>query len=113
MAATFRVDSTFAIKGRGLVISGQVASGTVQVGGTVTIPDSKGTSRARRITGVETGNGQDSQGHIRAFVGLVLGKLPFVDLGSARAHLVPGLVLTVADPESEVLSLFSPVPDSR
>jgi translation elongation factor EF-Tu-like GTPase len=108
VAATFRVESTFAIKGRGLVISGQVASGAVEVGGTVTIPDSKGTGRARRITGVETANGLDSRGQIRAQMGLVLGKLPLVDLGSARAHLVPGLILTVSDPEAEVLSLFPP-----
>jgi elongation factor Tu len=113
MAATFRVDTTFAIKGRGLVISGKVVSGTVHIGGTVSIPDSKGTSRARRITGVETGNGQDSEGHIRAFVALILGKLPVLDVNAARAHLVPGLILTISDPESEVLSLFLPVPDSH
>jgi translation elongation factor EF-1alpha len=108
--ATFRVDSTFAIKGRGLVIAGQIASGKLQLGGTVTIPDSKGTSRTRRITGVESGHGQDAQGHIRAFVGLVLGKLPLLDLASARAHLVPGFVLTVSDPEPEAESLFPPLP---
>lgn len=113
MPATFRVANSFPIKGRGLVISGQVASGTVEVGSTVTIPDSKGTSRARRVTGVESANGQDSQGQIRAFVGLVLGKIPFTDLHSARAHLVPGLILTVSDPEAEVLSLFPPVPDTQ
>lgn len=113
MAATFRVDTAFAIKGRGLVISGQVTSGTVQVGGTVTLPDAKGTARARRITGVETAHGQDSQGQIRRMMGLVLGKLPLVDLSSAKAHLVPGLLLAVSDPESEVLSLFPPVPSSN
>lgn len=111
MPATFRVHKSFSLKGRGLVVSGQIASGAVPPGGTVLIPDAKGAMRARRITSVESGSGMDAQGGIRALVGLVLATLPLLDLNAARTYLVPGLLLSVSDPESEVLSLFTPVPD--
>lgn len=106
MPATFRVDHSFTIKGRGLVIAGQIATGKVQLGGMVTLPDSKGAQRARRITSVEAGNGLDADGQVRGFVGIVLGKLPVPDVAAAQAHLTKGFLLAVSDPEAGTPSLF-------
>lgn len=106
MAGTFRVDRSFALKGRGLVIAGEIASGTVQAGATVTIPDAKGIGRSRRITSVETGTGLNARGEIGPFVGLVLGTLPLPDLAAAQAYFASNQLLTIADPVSDTQSLF-------
>ena len=99
MAGTFRTDSSFFIKGHGLFIRGQIASGTVEVGGMVAIPDRHGRSRHERITRVELGTASDAGGTIQRLAGLQLGALGPADIALVRALLTPGMELRVADPE--------------
>ncbi len=52
MAATFRADAAFIITGRGLVWAGILTAGAVSTGDMILI-DKEGTSRRRRISGLE------------------------------------------------------------
>lgn len=99
MAGTFRIDGTFIIRGHGLFLRGQMTTGSVQVGGTVTIAEPHGETREERITRVDTGNGSDATGRIQSFLGLQLGALGAAEISRVQALLPPGLELRIADPQ--------------
>ena len=83
MAGTFRVESIFTITGRGFVIAGDIAAGSVRVGGWVAIPDGAGATRLVRVTDLSMGrrgNGAPD------FVGLLLGELRPEEVNALRAH---------------------------
>ena len=99
MAGTFRTDSSFIIKGHGLFVRGRMSSGTVLVGGTLTIPAGSGPARLERITRVELGQAPDAAGEMERLVGLQLGALKPAEVPVVRELLTAGMELAVADPE--------------
>lgn len=99
MAGTFRVDSTFVIRGHGLFLRGQMTAGSVSVGGVLAITGQQGEIREERITRVDAGNGADAAGRIQRFLGLQLGGIASADISALQMLLKPGLELQVADPQ--------------
>ena len=102
MGATFLVEETFVITGRGLVIAGQIADGTVRVGDRVALPEGSDRTRFETLTGVEAGHGPNGSGGIRGYVGLVLGELAPAEIADLRDRLTPGTRLRVQDPGAGV-----------
>jgi hypothetical protein len=96
MAGIFRIESTFTITGRGFVVAGDIVTGSVRVGGRVTLPDGTGETRLVRVTDVSMGRRGTGAPD---FVGLLLGELRPDEATALRERLAAGLELTVDDPE--------------
>ena len=95
MGATFLIEDTFVITGRGLVVAGQIVDGTLQVGDRVALPGGSKGTRFEIVTGVESGHGPNGSGGTRGYVGLVLGELPQADIPDLRDRLKAGTRLRV------------------
>lgn len=90
LTATFQIKGSFHITGRGLVAIGDILSGKIAIGDTVSV-DINGTKELMRITGVEMGD-RISTGEY--FVGLLLKSESDVNLTGVK--LKPQMVEVLA-----------------
>ena len=90
MSAGFEVRTAFSITGRGLVLSGRVAHGTVQPGMVLSLPSGTGSQPIQSVEFVRRLSGEET--------GLVLGHVS----GREEAELgsLVGSVLDAYDPSS-------------
>ena len=98
MSATFLIEDTFVITGRGLVVRGQILDGTLQVGSKMILPDDSGGNQIERITGVILGHGA-KDGNKRGDIGLLVGELSESEIPLMRRRLQNGDELKVEDSE--------------
>ena len=94
MGASFRLEGTATITGRGLVLTGQIAEGRFRIGDIVLLPIGA-TIRRERITGIELGDKRAPDGTMAGFVGLLVGDVPSADIPGLRAALDVGQLLLI------------------
>jgi translation elongation factor EF-Tu-like GTPase len=99
MAGVLRVKGTFIIRGRGLVVSGEIVEGTIEIGGRAWLPIAFGNPRRERITGLEMGTVRSPEGNRKLEVGILVGEIPGSEIAEIRSYLTSGTLVTIEDPE--------------
>jgi elongation factor Tu len=85
------VNDVFFIRGRGVVVTGQIESGTLQAGDEVYLKGEKSTRKVK-VTGIESFRKQLTQAQAGENVGILLGNI-------TKDDIKQGDVLSGSDPE--------------